>query len=237
MQQFSEAQLVQDVLRGDSAALGTLLQMHQKRLYNVALRMVSNRDDAAEITQDGMVKIIEHVADFKCQSSIGTWMVRIIMNLSISHLRKRKLRTTASLDQPPGAPGTPGSMGAYPGGGGTGQEDQSSALRREMADHREPSPAVSVQQREMHLLLQKALAALEEDFRSVIVLRDINEMDYQQIAQVLAVPVGTVKSRLFRARLALRQQMFVLCPPPTPGTPAPGISPGTTAGQKGGVHG
>ena len=204
----TEPQIVEAVMRGDKVALGQLLQLYQSPLYNVCLRMLGNADDAAEITQDAMLKVIEHVKDFHGQSDVSTWMIRIAMNLCISHLRKRKLRMATSLD------GTSG------GGRDNGSDDQTTPLRQEIADHREPPPDSGVQQRELIRHLHTALGTLDEDFRSVLVLRDIQEMDYQQIAAVLALPVGTVKSRLFRARLALRHEMLKLSPPARASTPA-----------------
>lgn len=188
----TDPNLVDAVARGDQAALGKLLEFYQGPIYNTCLRMLGNRDDAAEVTQEAMLKIIEHVHDFHGHSDISTWMIRIAMNLAISHLRKRKLRQAASLD---------GSMQA---------DDQTTALRRELADHREPPPDSRVENNEMILNLQQALARLDDDFRAIVVLRDIQEMDYQQIADVLSLPVGTVKSRLFRARLALRHELLRL---------------------------
>ncbi len=202
MTQLAEAQLVDAVQHGDSGALGQLLETHQHRIYNVCLRMVSNRDDAAEVAQDAMLKIIEHIGDFKGQSAISTWMIRIAMNLSLSHLRKRRVRKTVSLDADNGR------FGGDPGGDG----DQSTALRHRMADQREPGPEQRVQQDEMIGLLHLALGRLDDDFRAVLVLRDIEQLNYHRIAEVLAIPAGTVKSRLFRARLALREQMMKLCP-------------------------
>ncbi len=189
---MNESQLITKALNGDQVALGELLQHYQQRLFNVALRMVGNREDAAELCQDAMLKIIQHIGDYNQTCAIATWMIRITMNLSISHLRKRRLRLTTSLDS------------AGPAHGG---EDQGSALREQLPDDREPGPALSVEQREMIEHLHKAMRQLDDDFRAVLVLRDIDEMDYQQIAQVLGLPVGTVKSRLFRARLALREQL------------------------------
>lgn len=209
----NEQHLVTAVVKGDQHALGKLLELMQPRLYNVCLRMLGNRDDAAEITQESMLKIIEHVQDFRLQSNISTWMIRIAMNTSISHLRKRKVRQATSLEY---------SQSARP----AAMDDQSATLRQQIEDRREPEPSESVQQKEMLVHLQKAMASLEEEFRSVLVLRDIEEMDYQQIATVLDVPVGTVKSRLFRARLALRHEMLKLCPPPRPAAPAREVSHG-----------
>lgn len=208
MVQRTEPQLIQAVMRGDANALGQLLQQFQGPIYNVCFRMVSHRDDAAEVAQDAMLKIVEHVKDFQGGSDIATWMIRIAINQSISHLRKRRLRQTASLD----APGN--------GGGEGGRDDQGTALRRELPDRREPSPESSVQQREMIAHLHEALGRIDDEFRAVLVLRDLQEMDYAQIAEAIQVPLGTVKSRLFRARLALRHEMLKLAPPLSPGRPA-----------------
>lgn len=192
MPHASDHDLLARVRRGDQMALGELLKRHQKRLYNVCLRMVGNRDDAAELTQDTLLKIVEHISGFRADSQLTTWMVRIAMNQSISHLRKRRLRHTSSLDGP-----------LHDGQ----QDDQAGALRQSLVDHREPRPDQRVQLLELGMQIQSALQRIDPDFRAALVLRDVEQMDYQQMAEVLEVPVGTVKSRLFRARLALRQQL------------------------------
>lgn len=191
MTSTDEKALIQRVATGDRAAMGQLLQTHEKRLYNVCLRMVNNRDDAAELTQDAMVKIVQHLENFRGEAQLTTWMTRIAMNLSISFLRKRRLRTTTSIDAASGA----------------SEDDGRGALASRLADPREPGPAQSVQTSEMLDRLHEAIGELDEDQRAVLVLRDIDQMDYQQIAQTLELPVGTVKSRLFRARLAFRERM------------------------------
>lgn len=196
---------------GDQQALASLLQTYERRLYNVCLRMVSNRDDAAELTQDAMAKVVEHLHDYRGDAELSTWMIRIAMNQSISHLRKRRLRHTVSLDAPASGPsaGSPRRprLAALPSNGRFGRAGQVTVLRRQLVDRREPGPLERVQHREMVELLWAAIGRLEDEFRAVLVLRDIEELDYRQIADVLELKVGTVKSRLFRARLALRQQM------------------------------
>ncbi|MEM9416068.1 MAG: sigma-70 family RNA polymerase sigma factor [Planctomycetota bacterium] len=192
MNQSSDADLIELIQQGDRSALGTLLDRHQQRLFNVALRMVSNRDDAAEITQDAMLKICEHIDNFRSDAKITTWMTRIVMNLSISLLRKRKVRNHISLES---------------SGPATNGEDAAASLRHVLDDSREPGPAQSVETTEMLEQLKNAIGRLDDDFRAVLVLRDIDQMDYQQIAETLDLKTGTVKSRLFRARLALRQEM------------------------------
>ena len=191
-----ETALLERARRGDPAALGQLLRGQQDRVYNVCLRMVSHPDDAAELAQDAMVKAIQKIADFRGDAKLSTWMTRIAMNLAISHLRKRKLRKTASLDSAAGN-GAPGSD----------SDSETATLAARLPETRELSPDHRVEQEEMLDHLQRAIDRLDEDQRAVLVLRDLEQMDYAQIGQVLDLPEGTVKSRLFRARLALRERM------------------------------
>lgn len=187
-----ERQLVEQVLHGDRGALGELLGAYHKRVYHVILRMVSNTEDAAELTQEVLLRAIKHADNFKGDAKFSTWLLRIAMNLAISHLRRTKVRKTVSLEREVGA------------GGG---EDQATPLKNLIAQQREQTAGQRVETQEQIQLLGLALEALEPSLRSVILLRDLQGMDYQQIAEVLAVPLGTVKSRLFRARLALRAQL------------------------------
>jgi RNA polymerase sigma-70 factor (ECF subfamily) len=187
-----ERQLVRQLQSGDRGALGELLGAYHRRVYHQCLRMLSNPDDAAEVTQDALTKAIQHVDGFKGDSRFGTWLFRIAMNVSISHLRRRKVRQAASLDKQASAD--------------TGS-DQAADLKALLSQRREPQPDQSVEQREQVELLMAALDRLEANLKGVILLRDLQGMDYQQIADVMGVPVGTIKSRLFRARLALREAM------------------------------
>ena len=188
-----ETQLVLKAAGGDRAALGQLLERYQDRLYNVVLRIVYHRNDAAEVTQQVMLKVIEHIGAFGGKSRISTWMIRIAMNEAVSHLRRRKVRRTVSLDQPLAGTQSAGEQGLSLGG--------------QMIDEREPSPYQHVENNEMIEHLHKALYQLNDLFTTVLVLRDIDQMDYREIAGVLDIAVGTVKSRLFRARLALHKRM------------------------------
>ena len=179
--------LLRRVHAGDRGALGELLTAYQPRLYHMALRMVSNADDAAELTQDAVLKAIKHVDSFNAEARFSTWLMRILMNQAISHLRKRKLRKTVSLDQ--SATDNPASP----------------TLGAGLSADREPGPDQRVENKDQIERLLNALEGIDPALRSVILLRDLQEMDYQQIAETLAMPIGTVKSRLFRARLALRK--------------------------------
>ncbi len=182
--------------RGDQEAMGRLLEAYRDHLFNTCLRMLRHHEDAADVCQDAMVRIIEHLPRFRGDSDLSTWMIRIAMNQCLSHLRRQRVpgRRAASLD------------GAHAGRERAG--DEGSPWSASLPDGREPSPSARVEQQERRALLERALAALDEDFRAVLILRDLQEMDYRQIARVLEVKEGTVKSRLFRARLALRQELM-----------------------------
>lgn len=216
----SEQQLLEQIRGGNRTALGLLLKAQERRLYNVCLRMVSNRDDAAEVCQDAMLKIVQSIDRYRGEAALSTWMIRIAMNTSISHLRKRRLRQTVSLD------------GSNNGRGGTDAGNDPPSLGLALADDREPGPVSRVETDEMLDRLQRAIAGIDDDFRAVLVLRDIDEMEYQQVADTLELPIGTVKSRLFRARLALREQMEKLCDPSAPEAESRGQDAGVASGDE-----
>jgi len=187
----AEEQLIGEIQAGNRAALGLLLESQQKRLYQVCLRMLGNRDSAAEACQDAMLKIIQSIGDFRGDARLSSWMIRIAMNQSLTRIRRDKVRHAVSLDAPAHA--------ADPA--------QATALRRRLADARDLPPDQRVQQQERQRLVAHALTELDPDHRRILVLRDIDGMDYAQIAETLDLALGTVKSRLFRARAALRERM------------------------------
>ncbi len=186
-----ERQLVRRLHRGDRGALGELLGAYHRRVYHQCLRMLGNADDAAEVAQDALMKAVQHVDSFKGDSRFGTWLFRIAMNVGISRLRRQKVRRAASLESA--------------GSAGGNDHDQASPLKTMIAQDREPPPGQGVEQAEQVELLTACLDHLEANLKAVILLRDLQGMDYQEIAEVMGVPVGTVKSRLFRARVALRE--------------------------------
>lgn len=185
-----ERQLVGQVRQGSRGALGELLGAYHRPVYHQCLRMLGNAEDAADVAQDALLKAATHVDSFKGDSRFGTWLYRIVMNLSISHLRKRKVRQAVSLDMEM-----------------AGGQDQASSLKGMIEQRREPTPESRVETQEQVGQVMAALQQLDVTLRSVILLRDLQDMDYQEIADVVGVPIGTVKSRLFRARVALRQAL------------------------------
>lgn len=171
------------------AALSTLITTYQDRLYAICLRMVAgNRETASDLTQDTFLKVIQNLSSYDGRSKLSTWIIRIGMNACLSHLRSTRVRRSTSLSQ-----GNP--------------EDSTAPFVPQAAQTREHSPHSSVQTLDDRRLLATALASIDPEQRGVLILRDIQGLDYEHIADVLDVPVGTVKSRLFRARLALRDAL------------------------------
>jgi len=185
MTPLKEMQLVDAHRDGDPAALTELLSAYQRRIYGVCIRMVRDPDLAADLTQESLVKVIDGLDGFDGRAALSTWVIRVTMNCCLGHLRKAQIRRHASLDEPLAGSSTP--------------------LSAAIAGGREPPASESVEQSEMGEVLMRALETLEPPMRAVLVLRDLQDLDYQQIGTVLGVPVGTVKSRLFRARAALRE--------------------------------
>jgi RNA polymerase sigma-70 factor, ECF subfamily len=188
---FQDQQTLAQLRRGNWSAMEDLVRRYQDRLYVTVLRMVNHPDDAADLVQETFVRAMQGVARFEGKSTLYTWLFRIAVNLAISHRRSGSYRMAVSLD-----------------GDRDADEDtvnrQAAGLRRQLAQETEDDPAISAERRMEYERLMEALAGLEPEFRAVIVLRDVEECDYDQMAVILEVPVGTIKSRLFRARMALR---------------------------------
>ena len=180
----ADGELVQRVVRGDAAAFGPIVQRYQDRLYNTVYRMVGSAEDARDLVQDVFVKAYENLATFQGTSSLYTWLFRIAVNASLSHRRKR--RTVRVVN--------PG--GGEDGDGSDGWPD------RDLQD-----PAGRLLAAETEAAVQQALDSLDEEHRTVVVLRDVQHCDYREMAEILGVPAGTVKSRLHRARLLLRDKL------------------------------
>jgi RNA polymerase sigma-70 factor (ECF subfamily) len=200
-----EMQLVEDHRRGDPEAIAELLQAYQRRIYGVCMRMMGEEDSARDLTQETLVKVLEGLEGYDGRARLSTWIVRIAMNCCLSELRRRKVRRRHVLGAGPA--GEPGSGSGTVREAGHAAADLPAQAARSPSGHlaaRELAPAEGVEQAETAAALIRALATLDPEMRAVLVLRDLQDLDYQQIGVVLGIPVGTVKSRLFRARLAMR---------------------------------
>jgi len=191
-----DLKLVEAIRRGEQSAWAILITKHQDRLFATCLRMVHNRDLAADLAQDSFVKIIQGIDSFDGRAKLSTWMIRITMNVCLSKLRSEKVRRHASLEAI-----TDGAKGERGGGGGRGQPGRG----MDFEQIREHSTTLGVEEHEDRERVLSALRLLDPDQRAVLILCDCRGHSYEQIAEVLGVAIGTVKSRLFRARTALRE--------------------------------
>ena len=182
MQLMDEQQAVQQAMQGDAQAFEQLMRAHEGRMYAVSLRMCGNREDALDCTQEAMLRIYRAIKTFKGQSSFATWVYRITMNTCLDELRRRKVRVSSSLD-------------ALLDTGFSPTDEDDTPERHAMAS-------------EQRRGLEQAIAALPEDMRSAIVLRDVQGFTYEEIATILSANVGTIKSRISRGREKLRETLL-----------------------------
>jgi len=176
----NDAQLIEKTLGGNTEAFGQLVLKHQDRLYNTVFHIVGRAEDARDIVQEAFVQAFLKLESFRQHSAFYTWLYRIAFNIAISQRRRR--RPAVSLD---------------------GAKE---AANMEPADE-ESSPVEILEQQERCSRVREAISQLDEEFRTVLVLREIDGCCYETISEVLDLPIGTVRSRLHRARLQLREKL------------------------------
>ena len=186
-----EAILISRCRSGNMTAMSQLIEKYQNRLFNAVFRMVGNHDDALELTQEAFYRAIKSIKKFRGEAHFYSWLYRIGMNLCINHHRRGKRVRITSLHSDSGATGS-----------------QADGLAAMMAGREDDSPVYQVQVKENYARALLALEKLDGQARAVVVLRDIENLNYSQIAGILQVPVGTVKSRLSRARMAIRELLL-----------------------------
>lgn len=174
-----DRELVRRCLAGDERGWEQLVKLYTRRTYNLCYRFTGNAAEAEDLTQEVFVKLFRTLSTFDpAQSQFATWVNRITRNHLVDHYRRTaRDRATSSLDEEETGPGPAVSVA--------------------------PDPTGRVEARERADLLQAALARLSPDMREVVILRDLQDLEYSEIAQIVRVPEGTVKSRLNRGRLEL----------------------------------
>lgn len=180
---LDEKTIIQRVLDGDQEAFAQLVQQYEKPVYNLCLRMAGNSDDAQDLAQEAFLKAWRGLRFYKFEATFSTWLYRLTSNVCIDFLRQQKRRPTTSL--------TVGD-----------EEDESAEL--EIQDQT-PLPEEQVVHREQHKAITEAMNKLDEEFRMLLTLRVMEERSYEQIAEIMDLKVGTVKSRISRAREKLRR--------------------------------
>lgn len=176
--------LIERARKGDASALHRLVRKHQERAYGYAFRLTRNPEEAGDIVAEAFVRVHNAVRNFKGNSAFTTWLYRIITNCYLDHRKKERTRQALSLDAP-----TPGA------------EDEGT---REIEDDTY-MPDKDVESLQRGVLIDKALRRLPDFQRAMIVMYHMEELSYEEIAESLDLPLGTVKSRLNRARISLRE--------------------------------
>jgi len=176
-------ELIADCLNGQTSAFGALVMRYQDRLYNTLVSVVGSAEDAHDVAQEAFVHAFEKLSSFRGDSAFYSWLFRIALNAAVTRHRRQR-RVAVSID----------------------------AARQEFGhepvdSHPQASPAFGIEQSERQEAVRRALADLPEDFRTVLVLKEIDGMKYDQIAETLECPVGTVRSRIHRGRIELRQKL------------------------------
>jgi RNA polymerase sigma-70 factor (ECF subfamily) len=181
-----EQKLIEDCLNGNSAAFGELVLRHQDRLYNTVLRLLDQPEDARDVVQEAFLHAYQSLHAFKGDSQFFTWMYRIAVNSAISYKRKRRMVLRLQ-------PATDGIAGIDP-------IDANEANR----------PGHAMEMAEQERRVREALGQLSQEHRTVLILKDMDGMKYEEMADVLGVPIGTIRSRLHRARLEMRDVLLDL---------------------------
>ena len=190
-----QQELLKKAQQGDRPAYGQLVLEYQHRLYNAVLRVIGDPEEARELTQDAFTRGLLKIETFRGNASPYTWLFRIAINLAISRLRKVQRKRVFSLSSSTSSTETGGANQATP-------------LVDRLAGT-SPDPATVIENRERDQKVLEALGRLDAEFRAVLVMRDIEGFEYQEMADILGMNLGTLKSRLFRARLALRDELRV----------------------------
>lgn len=182
--------LVARCKKGQPAAFDMLVRKYQDRVLNLAIRFLHEREIAEETAQDVFVAVYKHIKEFQGNSKFSTWLFRIVANHchnKAKYLRRRKHKQTESLDAP--------------------IETDDGDMQRQVPDEPGHSPEDLSVRRDINERIQEAISCLDEDHRVIVLLRDVEDMSYEEIGEILGLPEGTVKSRLHRARNELRERL------------------------------
>ena len=181
---MSEEQLIRRAQQGDNGAFEELLLLHQKKVYNLCLRMSANPDDALDLSQEAFLRAWRSLGQYQFEASFSTWLFRLTSNICIDFLRRKKRRQETSLTE------------SY--------DDSDEGAELSVPDA-QPGPEQQAITNETKIELARAMEQLSPEHREILQLRVIEDLQYDQIADILGVRVGTVKSRLARARLSFRK--------------------------------
>ncbi|BDI29989.1 RNA polymerase sigma factor [Capsulimonas corticalis] len=184
-----EKAIIERCKQGDLAAFNELVKRYEKPVYNFAYRLTGSYDDANDVAQDAFVRVFNAIGSFRGDASFTTWLFRITTNVFLDERKKAKAHPQTSLDEQ--------------------MELGESAVARQIEDPG-PSPEDLTEEAERGKILQDAVSSLPEYQRTMVVLYHSQQKSYEEIAEIMDLPIGTVKSRLNRARLALKEKLTPL---------------------------
>jgi RNA polymerase sigma-70 factor (ECF subfamily) len=184
MTSSEDRQLIERCRSGDREAFDELVRRYERQAYNLAYRLSGNYDDASDVVVEAFVRVFQGLHTFRGEAHFGTWLHRVVVNTFLDMRKRSKGRQNVSLEEQ--------------------LELDGDTLTRQIEDTA-PGPEELVEKEEREEVLQRAIAQLPPERRILIVLYHFENLSYEEIAQMLNLPVGTVKSRLNRARLALRE--------------------------------
>jgi RNA polymerase sigma-70 factor (ECF subfamily) len=178
---FSDEQLINMSVKGDASAFGVLVERYQNKAYAISVKIVQNHDDALDCVQDSFIKAFRSLSTFNFQSSFNTWLYRIVTNTSLDLLRKnKKYQSNIPIEKPL-----------------SGDDDDDYFIQIE--DQKADVENIAVSNQTV-IAVREAISQLSEDLKKVILLFEIEQFSLIEVSKILNIPVGTVKSRLFRAR-------------------------------------
>lgn len=181
---FCESELIEKIKHGNTDAFSQLVKIYEKKAFNFAYRMLSDREEAEDATQEAFLRVFNKIDTFCGNSSFSTWFYTILNNICLDILRKRSRSiNTVSINQ---------------------SADDEDEFELQVEDN-SPGPYEQLQKKTAKEILEEGIALLSDEHRTVIVMRDINGLEYEDIGKILGISLGTVKSRISRARLALRK--------------------------------
>lgn len=186
-QSDKETLLIERSKKGDVRAFGELIEMHQERIFNFAKRISGNYDEAAEITQDAFLRAFSSIKSFRNEAAFSSWMYRIVKNIFLDRKRIAEKNPTVSIDEHI-----------------TTEEGD---YQREFQDDKAAQPEDTLMTDEKQILIQQLLMELPEHHRIPLVLFHMENKSYEEISEIINLPLGTVKSRINRARLAFAEML------------------------------
>jgi RNA polymerase sigma-70 factor (ECF subfamily) len=211
--QVDDRELVDAARGGDRAAFRSLFERYHRRAYSLAFGVLHNQADALDVVQDAFIKVHRHLAKFEGKASFYTWLYRIVMNLCIDHIRKHRRSRPVDFSQTTLAEGQLGDEAVFDEG----------LLPKVLGTH----PGRALLDKEIRVRIDRALQELSENHRAVLVMRELEGLSYEEMAQVMGCSKGTIMSRLFHARrnMQLRLQDLATGIVADPGSPGAGDDP------------